>query len=1107
MTQNTRWHYSHNGQERGPVSFTVLQELARSGELHPEDAVTAEWGASEVPAREIPGLFDAGDEPGGSARPLAAAANSGMARAAGDSPVFGAMTLVVPSEQARSHGAAMGRSLPTIPGFRLVREIGRGGMGIVWEAVQLSLDRRVAIKALSAELSGGDDFVARFDREATALARLSHPNIVKVIDRGRAGDLCYFAMEYVEGAASGPPTDLRELMRGGHLDSTRTLQIASQICKGLASAHKQGVVHRDIKPSNVLIDANGDVRIVDFGIASISRASSGQAVHLTVAGTSVGTPAYMAPEQKIDAGNVDHRADVFSVGVLIYELLTGQLPCGSFERPSEIVPGLNPKWDSVVERATRPTVDRRFSGMDELLEQLAAISESHGAAPLPAGDERTPLPTPVPRLVLGRCPRCDRNAPTDRRYCPHCGLDLRQSCPKCGDEQPLWEDFCASCGTALAQLRKAAQWLVEGVDELKRAKDPGTRAIQRVEALEKAYLGVGRALKSSPENAEAAATLKEIESLRPVLATAAVGQAMQDRELGTASQLCRILLEDSPDNAQAIAYLKEIESMRVRMVEQSRLLRGQGNLKGSCRVLAEAIRFFPYDQEIRSLHKETENELGQLEATIKQQIPALRKARQYVQLARVLNEMSGRGVQIRGLPETSRQVEAVLERAQKSVIAARAGLSQGRYPDAQRLAREALELVTDLPDPEGILAEASAGIAKQEAVTASVEKAISAERWFTARGLLRRFLEARPNHSAAAKMLQRVEMELAGQVDSLRLLVFNIGGGAAWVAAGILSVLFCDTLRQAKPNISFGQISSKQCFGACAVSLHCILAGVLLLGLMNIWKRRINWRPIGWMTLAPLAALGAGVVPRFIPVAALGGILGPAMQDARGIADMLVSPSLAYASCGLLLAALLWAVMSEVGVGLACSWLLQGLICAGAWFSAESWPMESGRVSVGSFVVWLCVGWTCAAALGALGLARGWGRYLILPAAIMLCYGIRHAIGTADARDSSDWLPFVANVAVAGAVGGATQIVLGGRQRASRHILAGLLCAGVWLCGLHLDPRTDTWARYLMFWGLIWFAWADSLRHHLGTELPPRIRWTDWLNATLLAKTKRTVNA
>ena len=254
-------------------------------------------------------------------------------------------------------------SLETVAGLfpklRLVRLLGVGGMGIVFEARQPDLDRRVALKLLPVEpsMGSGPDFGGRFNREAKALARLNHPNIVSVHEFGQVEEWMYFIMEFVDGV------NLRQLARSGRLAPREILQLIPQICDALQYAHDEGVVHRDIKPENVLVDRKGRVKIADFGLAMILDESR-ETSRLTGEGQIMGTPHYMAPEQVSQPLAVDHRADIYSLGVVIYELLTGELPLGKFLPPSQKVQ-VDVRLDNVVLRALENDRSRRYQQASE----------------------------------------------------------------------------------------------------------------------------------------------------------------------------------------------------------------------------------------------------------------------------------------------------------------------------------------------------------------------------------------------------------------------------------------------------------------------------------------------------------------------------------------------------------------------------------------------------------------------------------------------------------------------------------------------------------------------------------------------------------------------
>ena len=246
------------------------------------------------------------------------------------------------------------------PQYEIRGILGRGGMGAVYKGWQKSLDRFVAIKILPPGLDGGDvDFTARFKREAKAMAQLKHNGIVAVHDTGQtAGGLLYFVMEHVEG------TDVQRLVAlRGRLEPAEALRITSAVCDALAYAHGQGFVHRDIKPSNIMIETGGTVKVADFGLA---KSNAPEATMLTTDGISVGTPDFMAPESFKGAAHVDHRADIYAVGVMLYQMLTGRIPRGRFDGPSGVVREIDPRLDAVVDKAMQTDREKRYSSAAEI---------------------------------------------------------------------------------------------------------------------------------------------------------------------------------------------------------------------------------------------------------------------------------------------------------------------------------------------------------------------------------------------------------------------------------------------------------------------------------------------------------------------------------------------------------------------------------------------------------------------------------------------------------------------------------------------------------------------------------------------------------------------
>jgi tRNA A-37 threonylcarbamoyl transferase component Bud32 len=252
------------------------------------------------------------------------------------------------------------------PQLEIVALLGRGGMGAVYKARQKGLDRLVALKILPSEVARDPAFAERFAREARVLARLRHPGIVMVHDLGQSGSLYYFLMEYVDGS------NLRQVLEAGQLEPAQALAIVPQICAALQYAHDAGVVHRDIKPENILLDPEGRVKIADFGLAKLLGQERPD-VTLTNTHQVMGTLRYMAPEQLDGSRSVDHRADIYALGVVFYELLTGEVPAGRFDPPSQKVE-IDVRLDDVVFRALAREPDRRYQHASEVKTDVEAIA-------------------------------------------------------------------------------------------------------------------------------------------------------------------------------------------------------------------------------------------------------------------------------------------------------------------------------------------------------------------------------------------------------------------------------------------------------------------------------------------------------------------------------------------------------------------------------------------------------------------------------------------------------------------------------------------------------------------------------------------------------------
>jgi len=278
--------------------------------------------------------------------------------------------------------------------------LARGGMATVYEAVDLRLDRQVALKVMHPHLAADPGFVARFEREAKSAARLAHPHVVGVYDQGEADGLVYLAMELIPGRT------LRDVIREyGPLTSEQALVLLEPVLEALASAHAAGLVHRDIKPENVLISHDGRVKVDDFGLARAVATSETNAT----AGMLIGTVAYLAPEQ-VERGHADERTDIYAAGICLFEMVTGQVPHAGdtplsvayqhvnadVPAPSSVMPGIPLEVDAIVRTATRRDPNQRYRSSADF---LADIRRTRAALPAPTPFIDTPAMNDT--LVVG----------------------------------------------------------------------------------------------------------------------------------------------------------------------------------------------------------------------------------------------------------------------------------------------------------------------------------------------------------------------------------------------------------------------------------------------------------------------------------------------------------------------------------------------------------------------------------------------------------------------------------------------------------------------------------------------------------------------------------
>ena len=324
----------------------------------------------------------------------------------------------VPTDDPRSWQPPTPENLQArLGGGYLIQEfLARGGMGAVYRGIQVSLERPVAIKILPPQLRDIDpSFAQRFKQEAMAMAQLNHPGIVSVYDFGEMADgTLYFVMEFIDG------TDVAHMVREqGRLSSAHAMAITAHVCDALQYAHENGVVHRDIKPANIMVGYNGSVKVADFGLA---KSANQQNSSLTLSGHVMGTLNFVAPEALTLGMGIDHRADIYAVGVMLYQMLTGKLPQGLFEMPSMQVPGLDPRYDAIVAGAMREDRDQRYQRILEMRHALDAILTQ--PVPKPEASQQT---LPSATASLPQRPRHPTDQPKQRQAPPTVRPDQRHA--------------------------------------------------------------------------------------------------------------------------------------------------------------------------------------------------------------------------------------------------------------------------------------------------------------------------------------------------------------------------------------------------------------------------------------------------------------------------------------------------------------------------------------------------------------------------------------------------------------------------------------------------------------------------------------------------------
>ncbi len=585
-------------------------------------------------------------------------------------------------------------SIPNIRGISIIRQIGEGGMGCVWEAEQKSLGRRVAVKALAPNLATNPHFMSRFRQEAKALAKLSHPSIVSVYDLIEEGHDCCIIMEYIEGPGGGDPIDVKTLLHDQSLQVTQVKQLIVQVLKALQTAHERGIIHRDVKPSNIMVDAGFQAKVVDFGIAALQETADDR--RLTIAGGTMGTLDYMAPEQLSDAKSVDARADVYSAGVVLYEMLTGKLPRGAFSPPSVVVNGLATGWDTIVMKALAPERKDRFGSAAEMAAAIETVPVDNSEKTIvPTAPRKPKSSVSVPDRA---CSQCHTSVAADDVFCPSCGKALLRSCPSCQKSLDAGAKFCKGCGVDVHKWEKHQEHFEAGYEAVQQAKISTTRIEERFEYAEQAALHLTKALKLRPDDARTQEVLATAVEFATKCGNQSAQAAIDRKEISPAIEFLEAVLELNPSDKASHSQHARLMQQRDKLAEKAAELLQQGQVQKATAGLEKALELFPKDQKLAKLLDQSQVSKGAL-VDLTKQVKTLEGEKKLYELNDVLQAAKK---QPGGLPlalsDYANKLTEQLREVQTTLKNAQTQFNQGDYESAKGSVSRVREFVVDNPN-------------------------------------------------------------------------------------------------------------------------------------------------------------------------------------------------------------------------------------------------------------------------------------------------------------------------------------------------------------------------------------------------------------------------
>jgi serine/threonine protein kinase len=687
-----------------------------------------------------------------------------------------------------------------LAGYEVLQQIGRGGMGVVFLARQLSLNRKVAIKVVPRELTENPDFASRFDREAAVLAKLSHPNIVTIHERGHVDGQPYIIMEFIEGAEGSLPQDLRHLLRSGPLASHVIRRLTLELADALAYAHSQGVIHRDVKPSNVLIDRHGRVKLTDFGIAAITNPGDEQ---LTGDASTMGTPHYMAPEQHQDAAHVDAKADVFSLGVVLYELLTQSLPRGAFDSPSQSSTERELVWDKIIVHTLRPQPEQRWS-MKEFADSLKAMQldsvEPSAKTPPEFGAARGTAAKALPAAAeTGVCPACTARSTRDEQFCRACGAALWTVCRSCATHLWAADRFCPVCGTD-SQARIQFDKLVEMAKREAALAAIGGTLTERLGHAEQAGVAWARALKLVPVDVDAQHGLQESNRHLALLVGQDADAAYIEKRFGSALGQYEHLIELGAADQRVIRRAQKISTLRDNLLKEAADHLANDRITAAAELLTKARSAFPDDARIGAQLQAAMARIALAMKSVDEQLPQLIQEKRYYAARNIVRDLP----QARLATPRLEQYRHVIDRrivATEELVSRASGLfSSAEYAEAAQLATSILQEVADCHAAAEILAVARD---KQRTIQTIVQRILDAcqsHRWFKAIRDLDKLSLEEINAFGLGPSMEYAREGIDRADAYLKLLLWTLCAGGAVLSSGWLAMAFFQGIDASLPQ-------------------------------------------------------------------------------------------------------------------------------------------------------------------------------------------------------------------------------------------------------------------------------------------------------------------